>query len=120
MMDNGRLQGHDGLLKEDTGSIMTSFRRTTAFLRRAQPVVMTLVVALAVLMIAILTILIRHDSESHQSQELQADQVFAQYGAPPEHGQEWTCSNFVSNIQMLGRFVHLPLYSVGMDLDPGT
>ena len=100
MMDDDRRLDHDGLLKESSiSSITAGLRRTTAFLRRALPVVIACLVVVAVLIVAVLAVLIRQDAKSYQSVQLQADKVFAEYGAPPDHGQEWTCSEFVSNIQ---------------------
>jgi hypothetical protein len=97
-MDDDRHHNRDGLL--NSSSMMAGFRKTTAFIRRALPVVIALLVGLAVLIVAVLAVLIRQDSKSYQSVELQPDEVFAEYGAPPnDSGEEWKCSKFVNNIQ---------------------
>lgn len=99
MDDDGR-HDHDGLLKESSSSMMAGLRKTTAFIRRALPMVIALLVVLAVLTAAVLVVLIRQDSKSYQSVELQSDQVFVDYGAPPNGaGEEWTCSQFAGNIR---------------------
>lgn len=102
-MDEGRNLDHDGLLKESSSSVMARVmarvKKTTACNRRVLLMVIALLFFVLVLVVAVLAVLIRQDSKSYQAKELQADQVFARYGSPPDHGQEWTCSTFVNNIQ---------------------
>eukprot|EP00977_Amphora_coffeiformis_P013259 scaffold3419_cov142-Amphora_coffeaeformis.AAC.7 len=98
-MDEDRNLDHDGLLKESSSSVMARLQKTTAFICRVLPMVIALLVFVLVLVGAVLVVLIKQDSKSYQAEELQADQIFAKYGAPPDHGQEWTCFTFVNNIQ---------------------
>lgn len=86
----------DGLVNESSSSCMSVVRRTAASLRRKIPMVIAILVLVTVITVIIL---IRRDSVKSQAVYLEPDEVFSKYGAPPDHGKEWTCNKFNNNIQ---------------------